>query len=91
MSFSGVEAGNWAWERAAGTCTKQTILSKDYELFLHRHITVTHLCAKWQQTCMTYILKFNFHYKTIIMWFLIGNRGTTLCSCDEYTNITSCL
>ncbi len=38
MASVGVDTGNWALESAALIYTKQTMLSKDYQLFLCKQI-----------------------------------------------------
>ncbi len=43
MSSSSVDKGDWQLECVTGTYTKQTILSRDYELFLNKHKTIPNL------------------------------------------------
>ncbi len=65
-SISG-DIGNWTFECVVETYIKQLILSKDYAI----KENIKHLWCKYKYTCMAHILKFNVHFKSIIMWFLI--------------------
>ncbi len=74
-SFS-VKNGNWALECAAEKYTKQTILSKDYKLFLSKY--------------NYHILIIKEHLWHILL-ILFASNGTTSCHGVSCKNVFSCL